>query len=130
MGRNNPNTTGKYRCNARKKKHYKNPLGTTLQKLVYRKTKTAVKKRTSPELHNLQEADLRFITNIMRQITQKPPQEGITPSEQKYHKTYQCPTCPYKGEKEHHLIRHRQKRKCKKHGNKKKPRMEMTNQRM
>ena len=73
-----------------------------------------------PELHNLQENDLRFITSILLQVTQKSSQEKQTPDK---HREYQCPTCPYKGEKEEHLIRHRQKKKhVRKHGRKKKTR--------
>jgi len=88
-------------------------MGATLQKLAHRKTKMLItKNKQPPELHNLQENDIRFITSILLQVTQKSSQEKQSPGK---HRTYQCPTCPYKGEKEEHLIRHRQKKEtCKK----------------
>ena len=72
-------------------------MGATLQKLAHRKTKMLItKNQQPPAIHNLQETDLRFISSILLQLTQKPPQEKQTPEK---HKEYQCPTCPYKGEK-------------------------------
>ena len=70
-----------------------------------------------PELHKLTETDLRFITDIMRQITKNPPPEQINheSKENMYKQLHKCPTCPYIGEQEHHLIKHRQKKtQCKK----------------
>ena len=80
--------------------HCKNSHAEKLKMLI-------MKNEHPPDLRKLQENDLRFITSTLLQITQKPPQDEQTPSK---HRTYQCPTCPYKGEKEEHLIRHRQKR--------------------
>jgi len=75
-----------------------------------------------PELHKLNETDLRFITEIMIQIAKNPFPDQINQENKKnLHKQLcKCPTCPYIGEQEHHLIKHRQKRhNVRNYGNKK-----------
>merc|ERR1712114_109579 len=110
MGRNNTiNTEENGNASQGKRNNERTPWLLHCKNSHTEKLKMLIMKNEHPtDLRNLQENDLRFIASTLLQITQKPPQEEQTPSK---HRTYQCPTCPYKGGKEEHLIRHRQKKR-------------------